>query len=73
MNRMTDRSNAFSGMLKIGKPCVHVCVRPDKFDGKKWSYFTEGRVVILMAVAKGFAMVRRKGCMPYVCQLKELR
>ena len=30
------------------------------------------RKVRVMAVAEGYAMVRRKGAMPYVCSIKEI-
>ena len=33
----------------------------------------EVRVVKLMALAEGYAMVRRKGCMPYICQASRLK
>lgn len=32
----------------------------------------ESFMVTVMAVADGYAMVRRKGCMPFVCREKEL-
>ena len=33
---------------------------------------TDLREVRVMAVAEGYAMVRRKGAMPYVCSIKEI-
>lgn len=33
---------------------------------------TEHRSVRVMAIAENYAMVRRKGCMPYVCHVDEL-
>ena len=29
--------------------------------------------VRVMAIAEGYAMVRRKGCMPFVCRIKDLK
>lgn len=46
--------------------------RPKAFDGK-WSYETVEYEVRVMARAEGWAMVRRKGCMPFVASEKELR
>ena len=34
---------------------------------------TEVFAVEVMAIAKGYAMVRRKGCMPFVADFKELK
>lgn len=33
---------------------------------------TDLRDVRVMAVSEGYAMVRRKGAMPYVCSIKEI-
>lgn len=33
---------------------------------------TEDREVKLMAIADGYAMVRRPRCMPYVCRVRDL-
>ena len=55
------------------KTAIHKFVSPDKFDGKNWSYKTDLREVEVMAVADGYAMVRRKGCAPYICQAKEIK
>ena len=55
------------------KTATHKLVSPDKFDGKKWSYKTDLHEVEVMAVVNNFAMVRRKGCAPYVCQVKEIQ
>lgn len=45
---------------------------PDVFDGKKWTYFEEVIYVEVMAEAKNYAMVRRKGCAPFVVRSKYL-
>ena len=45
---------------------------PHKFDGKKWTYITDRFEVTVMAVVSGYAMVRRKGAMPFVVGEKEL-
>ena len=55
------------------KKAIHVCTVPVNFDGHKWIYKTEEKEVLVMAIAGGYAMVRRKGCMPYVCPVKELK
>lgn len=45
---------------------------PVSFNGKKWTYQETEFEVIVMAVADGFAMVRRPGCMPFVVDEKQL-
>ena len=58
---------------KIGKHITHVSVHPVSYTSSDgWQYTTERRDVILLAAVKGYAMVRRPGCMPYVVTLKEL-
>ena len=52
---------------------IHVCTMPVAFKDSEWVYKTEEREVRVMAIAEGYAMVRRKGAIPYVCKLKELR
>jgi hypothetical protein len=55
------------------KTAIHKFVSPDKYDGKNWTYKTDPREVEVLAVADGYAMVRRKGCAPYICQAKEIK
>lgn len=52
---------------------IHVCRIPVTMVKGKWVYEVDERPVEVMALASGFAMVRRKGAMPYVCELKEIR
>lgn len=56
----------------VGKRVIHVCDSPVAFVQSKWTYVTDRREVILMAVSKSWAMVRRPKAVPYVCQVKEL-
>lgn len=56
----------------VGKPAIHVVKVPVSFTGTGWKYETERREVVVMAVAGTWAMVRRKGCMPYTAMVKEL-
>ena len=51
---------------------VQEITKPHKFDGKRWSYIVELRDVEVMAISGKYAMVRRKGALPYVCMVKEL-
>jgi hypothetical protein len=55
------------------KTAIHKKVSPEKYDGKKWTYKTNLIEVEVMAIADKFAMVRRKGFAPYVCQVKEIK
>ncbi len=56
--------------MKCG-PAIHNYKTTVVVDGK-WSEEIERRVVRVMAIAEGYAMVRQKGCIPYVAPLKEL-
>jgi len=56
--------------MKLGK-AIHNKPMIRALDGK-WDHHIDSREVRIMAIAEGFAMVRRKGCMPYVCAVKEL-
>lgn len=58
--------------IRLGS-ATHVCSLPVSYSGSAgWIYETERRPVRVMAVAEGYAMVRRKGAMPYVCSCKEI-
>jgi hypothetical protein len=57
--------------LKLGK-AVHSKSMPDKLINGKWVDKIDEREVRVMAVAEGYAMVRRKGAIPYVCPVKEI-
>jgi len=52
---------------------IHACTIYKKYDGHRWIQEIEERNVELMAKAGNYAMVRRKGAMPYVAPLKEIR
>ena len=57
----------------IGKNVIHRSELPDKLTWPEgWTYTTEDRDVVLMAVVKIWAMVRRPGCVPYVVHVKAL-
>lgn len=56
----------------VGKHYTQTLTIPKTFKNERWIYETEKRDVILMAVSGKYAMVRRSGCMPYVCPLKDL-
>ena len=58
--------------LKLKKTYVQTVMHPKSFKDHKWTYETERRVVVLMAIVGIYAMVRRKRCSPYVCNVKEL-
>jgi len=58
--------------LRVGRRYIQRITSPDKLKAGKWTYETEDRDVILMAVSGKYAMVRRKGCSPYVCDVREL-
>jgi hypothetical protein len=45
---------------------------PDNFVNLKWEYKINKFEVRVMAISGGYAMVRRKGCLPFVCNMKDL-
>ena len=45
---------------------------PKTFDGKTWTYSAEDYEVCVMTRVEGYAMVRRKGCVPFVVRESEL-
>ncbi len=58
--------------LKLNAPCKQLAKRWKVIDGKMIA--VENPIdVTLMAISGKYAMVRRKGAMPYVCTLKELK
>ena len=59
-------------MPKKKKMMIHTILEPIGSRGGKWTYRQDQREVEVMATAKGYAMVRRPGCMPYVAFLNDL-
>lgn len=51
---------------------IYTKQEPDKLTRNGWVYKTAQFEVRIMAVAEGYAMVRRKGAMPFICQEKDL-
>lgn len=45
---------------------------PVRYRGGTWEYETFSVEVRVMAEAENYAMVRRKGCVPFVVPVKEL-
>lgn len=56
----------------IGKHVIHICTTVTGYKDGKHTRSTERRDVILMKVARGWAMVRRPHCSPYACPAEEL-
>ena len=52
---------------------THVKTTRLQAEGGLWVNQQESRIVEVMAIAQGYAMVRRKGCMPFVADFKELK
>ena len=47
--------------------------QPVSFTGGKWTIELVARQVEVLATAKGYAMVRNKGCAPFVVSEKDLK
>ena len=54
------------------KKAILTIEEPDKLLNGTWTCKTSQLEVEVMAIAKGYAMVRRSGCMPFVCRAKDL-
>ena len=59
--------------MKAKDKAIWLCTRPTAFNGSKWSHETTEIEVRIMAIVDGYAMIRRKGCIPFVCSVKELK
>lgn len=68
----TDANRVGSGPLVRPGPATHIHIQPIRLTLGGWEYETQRRSVRVMAVAEGYAMVRLKGAMPYVCSIKEI-
>lgn len=58
---------------KQSRNAVHVMRRLESVYGHKPEWIEDRRNVEVMATAGGYAMVRRKGYIPYVCGVHELQ
>ena len=58
--------------MRLGK-AIYVLCRPSSFHDGKWHYETQEIEVRIMAMAEGWAMVRTKRCVPFVCKITDLR
>jgi hypothetical protein len=66
MNTKQPTTNETQGAVPIGSGAWLGCGAAIHHLGR------ERREVRIMAIAEGYAMVRRKGAMPYICDVKEL-
>lgn len=57
--------------MKFGDKVIHNCPTLEVVGGKIVKSI-QVRDVVLMTISGKYAMVRRKGCAPYVCLFKEL-
>jgi hypothetical protein len=58
--------------MKKGDKAIRANTMPVKYKDGEWVYETTKYEVRIMAIAEGYAMIRRKGCLPSVCSIKEL-
>lgn len=58
--------------IKVGKRCIHRIAVPTVFRRNEWEYDVQMRDVKVLAISGVWAMVRLKGCAPYVASVKEL-
>ena len=54
------------------KKMILTQTHPVAFKDGEWTYETQRFPVRVMAVAEGYAMVRRPRAMPFVCHIKDL-
>lgn len=70
MKARRNRRN-LKAVVRLG-PAVHASRHLESVYGHEAEWVEELRDVRVMAVAEGYAMVRRKGAIPYVCSVTEL-
>jgi hypothetical protein len=58
--------------MKANDKVIYVTETPVSFKNGIWENETVQFDVRVMAVAEGYAMVRRPRCMPFVCSIKDL-
>lgn len=58
----------------MGKSKLAILTRTktDKYNGEQWEYKIDKFEVQVMAISGRYAMVRRKGYYPFICNVKEL-
>ena len=59
-------------MKRSSKKMIWVNKMPKKYEKGEWKYDIEKIEVIVMTIIEGYAMVRRKGCMPFVVLANKL-
>lgn len=57
--------------MELGE-AIYIQTKPAIKDGK-FIPVTDEFEVRVMVIAEGYAMVRRKGCMPFACSVKDLK
>ena len=57
---------------RVGRTMIRRYKQPTSLRSGKWGCETVEYEVRVMAIAEGYAMVRRKRAMPTVCEAKEL-
>lgn len=58
--------------MKKQKVMIYERVTPESFKNGKWIYRAGYEEVIVMAVVDRYAMVRYKGCYPFVVSVRDL-
>ena len=56
----------------IGRHYIQRIEHPKNLGFGNCTFTIESRDVVLLAISGKYAMVRRKGCIPYVCSVNEL-
>jgi hypothetical protein len=60
--------------MKIGKKAIYHLKLPKSYTRQTgWTYHEEDFEVVLMATSGKWAMVRRPRCIPFCCEIKELK
>ena len=57
----------------VGRKAIYTIKTPTHYINGEWQYKIEEVEVSVMAIVDGYAMVRRKWCLPFVCKATELR
>jgi hypothetical protein len=58
--------------MKVGDKVIRSQTFPVRYENGKWVNETIEYEVRIMSIAEGYAMVRRKRCLPFACSVEEL-
>ncbi len=73
MRSRYPRTAGRDDMTRKAETAIYINRQPVRFRANKWEYEDTTSEVRVMARGEGYAMVRHKGCFPFVVSEKMLR